>query len=304
MNLGDRRVLVTGASGFIGRHTLRGLRARGFEVHAVARAGSVQEAEGCSWHRADLLDPGQRGALLDETAPSHLLHLAWYAVPGKFWSARENQDWHRASQDLLARFRARGGHRFVGAGTCAEYDWTKEGVRHESEVANPATEYGRTKSAFRQDVEDSGGSQAWGRVFFPFGPHEPLQRLIPTIINSLLATRPVPLSHGNQVRDFLFVEDLGDAFAALLDSPAQGPVNLASGNGHRIREIAEFIQVRLGGELEFGARTASIPEPGSLVASVERLNREIGWHPGTDLFQGLELTIAWWKRERIRATGS
>lgn len=304
MNRQDRRVLVTGASGFIGRHTLAGLRARGYEVHAVARIDTVKEAHGCSWHRADLLDPKQRKALLEETAPSHLLHLAWYAVPGKFWSAPENQSWLRASQDLLALFLAGGGHRFVGAGTCAEYDWAMEGVHSESEVACPATEYGRAKTAFRQDVENSGCSQAWGRIFFPYGLHEPIERLIPTIIRSLLAGRPVPLSHGNQVRDFLFVEDLGDAFAALLDSPAQGPVNLASGNGHRIREVAEFIQGRLGGELQFGVRTAPIPEPDSLVASVERLDLEIGWRPRMDLFQGLERTIEWWKREQARAIGS
>lgn len=301
MNSQDRRVLVTGASGFIGRHTLAGLRARGYEVHAAGRSGRVREAQGCSWHQADLLDPKQLKALLEETAPSHLLHLAWYAVPGKFWSAPENQDWLRASRDLLAVFLAGGGRRFVGAGTCAEYDWTMEGVRNESEAACPGTEYGCAKAAFWRDVESSGGSHAWGRVFFPYGPHEPLPRLIPTVICALLAGRPVPLSRGDQIRDFLFVEDLGDAFAALLDSPAQGPVNLASGKGYCIREVAEFIQARLGGELQFGARTPLMPEPGSLVASVERLDRDIDWRPRTDLFQGLERTIEWWKRERAQA---
>lgn len=77
-----KRVLVTGASGFIGRHVLTPLAERGYDVHAVSRSGAVPAAGNVHCHRADLLDPKQIGTLLKQVRPTHLLHFAWYAVPG------------------------------------------------------------------------------------------------------------------------------------------------------------------------------------------------------------------------------
>ena len=136
-SMGTRgRVLVTGASGFVGRTVLQPLRARGFEVHGTARGGPPPEAVGCTWHLADLLDPRRRRALLDEVAPTHLLHLAWYAVPGRYWTAPENSLWLEASVDLIEISH---GIRVVMAGSCAEYDWSREGIVRETDPCRPAT---------------------------------------------------------------------------------------------------------------------------------------------------------------------
>ena len=299
MKDGSRRVLVTGASGFVGRHALQPLLSRGFEVHAVARGEAVPEAAGCRWHRADLLDAEERASLVQQVAPSHLLHAAWYAIPGKYWTAPENGDWLQASLSLLDLFRAQGGSRALGAGTCAEYDWTKGGVCRETDPIKPVTPYGRAKASLQLAWADPGLDHAWGRIFFPFGPHEPAARFMPSVIRSLLRGEPAELSHGNQVRDFLFIEDLGDAFAALLDSEVQGAVNLGSGEGVSLREVAGGIQSRLGGELRFGALKSPEGEPESLVASVSRLAGEVGWRPRTSLDSGLDRAIRWW-RDRLQ----
>jgi len=247
------------------------------------------------------MDNRQRGAILRQVAPTHLLHIAWYAVPGKYWTAPENGDWLEASMDLLSLFQSQGGSRMVAAGTCAEYDWTRGGVCRESDPIRPATPYGRAKMTLQRGLADSGLDQAWGRVFFPFGPHEPMARFIPSVIRLLLQGEPASLSHGNQVRDFLFVQDLGDAFAALLDSSVQGAVNLGSGEGVSLRDVAEAIQSRLGGTLLFGAREAADGEPDRLVAAVDRLRMEVGWHPLISLDSGLDRAIQWW-RDRILDT--
>ena len=84
-----KRVLVTGATGFIGRHCLEPLVAREFEVHAVHNVrpvhatGPASADDAVRWHACDLLSVGAAAALISEIAPTHLLHLAWYAVPGK-----------------------------------------------------------------------------------------------------------------------------------------------------------------------------------------------------------------------------
>src|SRR4051794_12940479 len=97
-----KRVLVTGASGFIGRHCLPALSARGFDVHAIHATGTPGIES--TWHRVDLIEPVQMRRLLDEVQPTHLLHLAWYVDHGKYWTSTENLRWIEASLSLLRGF--------------------------------------------------------------------------------------------------------------------------------------------------------------------------------------------------------
>src|SRR5437588_3229964 len=116
------KVLVTGATGFVGRFVLERLRTSGAEVHACARRAGARGL--AQWHEADLLTAGAPRALIDAVRPTHLLHLAWYSEPGTFWTSRENLRWLSTTIELLEAFADAGGQRFVGTGTCAEYDWS------------------------------------------------------------------------------------------------------------------------------------------------------------------------------------
>src|SRR5712692_3556187 len=136
------RILLTGASGFLGRHCLQQLAERGHEVHAIsskALRANQQLAPQVQWHRADLLDTAQTASLLSAVKPSHLLHLAWYTVPGKYWTSIENFNWVQASLNLLQLFAEHGGERVVMAGTCAEYDWTNGWCSEETTPLRPTT---------------------------------------------------------------------------------------------------------------------------------------------------------------------
>jgi nucleoside-diphosphate-sugar epimerase len=288
-----KRALVTGAGGFIGRHTIEPLRERGFEVHAVGRSQGV-----------DLLAPGAAAAAVAAARPTHLLHLAWYAEHGRFWTAVENLRWVGASLELLQAFAESGGQRVVITGTCAEYEWGLEGRCVERETPlRPATLYGAAKHGLHEVARgyaaEVGLSLAWGRVFFCFGPHEPPGRLVPSVARALLAGREAPVTHGTQVRDFLAVEELGDAFAALLDGAVEGPVNVASGEPTALRELVGLIAQATGrGELvRFGGVEPGPGEPGELVADATRLREEVGWRPREPLAAGVERAVAWW-RER------
>ena len=302
-----KRVLLTGASGFIGRHCPAMLSGRGFEVHAVSSRSRAAVAGGAAWHECDLLRPGGAADLVAEVRPTHLLHLAWVATPGKFWSAPENLDWARASLELVREFARAGGRRIVVAGTCAEYDWAGDGCCSEfSTPLAPATLYGVCKNALREVLEafarQPGLSAAWGRLFFLYGPHEYPERFVPTVIRGLLRGERVPCSHGAQERDFLHATDAAAAFVSLLDSEVEGPVNVASGWAVSLREVVNIIADHLGGRglVDFGAVPTSPGEPPRLVADTRRLREEVAWSPRYGLAEGLTLAAEWW-REREQA---
>jgi nucleoside-diphosphate-sugar epimerase len=286
-----KRVLVTGGTGFIGRQTLEPLRARGYEVHAPGSRA------------ADLLAPGTAARLVDELRPTHLLHFAWDARPGKYWTSTDNVAWVEASLRLLREFAGAGGERAVLAGTCAEYRWSDRVHCVEAGTAlEPATLYGAAKHGLRVVAERYAGQAgfgfAWGRIFFVFGPHEHPARLASSVASALVRGVPAETTAGTQVRDFLHAEDLGDAFAALLDSDVGGAVNVASGEPRPIRDLITALADAAGRPdlLRIGARPSNPSEPAELTAAVDRLRDEVGWRAARTLEQRAADTIAWWRR--------
>jgi len=297
-------VLVTGATGFIGRHCLPLFKAQGYDVHGVSWQQNPESVSGITFHRLDLLDPGQTSKILRDVQPTHLLHLAWYAVPRLYWTSEENKRWLEASRHLIQQFQSLGGKRLVIAGTCAEYDWSL-GTERFDEVLTPlapATLYGQCKQSLDAWVEsfthETGMSAACGRIFMLYGPHEHPDRLVSGIIRGLLQRQPVPCSLGDQIRDVMYVKDVAAAFAALLDSAVSGPVNIATGEPLRVKDLIHRIATMLQGQsfMRFGERPMPVGEPGKIVADVRRLREDVGWHPTYTLDQGLVETISWWKQ--------
>ncbi|MEJ7615966.1 MAG: NAD(P)-dependent oxidoreductase [Pyrinomonadaceae bacterium] len=298
-----KKVLLTGATGFIGRHCVASLLAKGYEVHAVYLNAQRETSAGVHWHQTDLLDVGQVTKLMAQVQPTHLLHLAWYAVPGKYWTSSENLRWVQASLNLLQLFAAHGGRRVVAAGTCAEYDWRYGYCSEKVTPLAPTTLYGSCKHSLRIILEafakQTEISAAWGRIFFLYGPHEYSARLVASVIRSLLQGEPARCSHGNQVRDFLYVQDTAEAFVALLDSDVTGAVNVASGHPVALKDVVNQVAHQLDRPelIQLGAVPAPANEPPLIVAEVDRLTGEVGWTPKYDLQSGLEVTIKWWHEQ-------
>jgi len=295
-----KRVLVTGASGFIGRQSLPHLIERGFEVHAVAHRKRLAAGDGVRWHCADLLDGVMMRGLVAETAPTHLLHFAWYAEPGKYQQSADNARWGQAGFELINAFAASGGRRAVLAGTCFEYD---PGYGYCIEALTPcvpATPYGTSKLALAQLVTGTppaGISTAWGRIFHLYGPHEDPRRLIASVILALLRGERAGCTHGRQVRDFMHVADVAAAFVALLESEVEGVVNIGSGEPVTIGAVASAIAETIGVRqlIAFGAIAAPSNDPAMLIPDISRLRNEVGWTPRWSLNGGLADTIDWWR---------
>jgi nucleoside-diphosphate-sugar epimerase len=296
-----KRVLLTGSTGLVGHHCLPTLLAHGYEVHTVSTRAASKHPSGVHAHQVDLLDSAQVAVLLERVQPSHLLHLAWYTQPGVYWTSPENIRWVAASLGLLQAFATYGGQRVVMAGSCAEYDWSYGYCTERITPLRPTTLYGKAKHALHL-LEDAFAEQAqisaaWGRLFFLYGPHEYPERLVAAVTRALLLGQPARCSHGNQIRDFLYVQDAADAFVALLESDVRGAVNIGSGTPITLKQIIYSIADLLAQRdlVQLGALPAPANEPPLLVANTERLANEVGWHPAYDLEHGLEQTVLWWK---------
>jgi nucleoside-diphosphate-sugar epimerase len=306
-----KRVLLTGASGLIGRHAGSALVERGYEVHAVARHPPPGRDGHLNWHAVDLFDLRATEDLVAKLVPTHLLHLAWDTEPGVYLTSDVNERWREVSAALLEAFGRHAGRRAVLAGTCFEYDWSAASEPlTEGAPLRPRSPYGVAKDALRRDAEgvaaDADLSLAWGRVFFLFGPGEHPRRLVASIAQRLLAGEPAPCSDGRQVRDFLFSAEVARAFVALLDSPTRGPVNIASGTGVAVRHLAELVGSAAGRPdlLQFGALPRAPDDPPRVVGDATRLREDIGWRPVVTLSEAVARTVTSWRCPGAEASRS
>lgn len=299
----SRRVLLTGATGFIGSHCLRPLVHRGFEVFATYKSRQPPAVDGVRWFSADLLTRDGCRAVIDEAKASHLLHLAWYVEPGKLISHPSNLDWCCASIELLRLFHESGGSRCVAGGSCYEYDWRYGFCNESTTPRQPDTLYGAAKlglsemmAAFCASV---GLSSAWGRMFFLYGPKEHPQRLVPAIVRALLSGELAKSSHGQQIRDYAHVQDVADGLVALLDSDARGPYNIATGRAITVASIVEALGELSGRSdlLRIGILPARANDAPMVVGDPMAAKRAFGWEAQIPLRDGLKATLDWWTRE-------
>jgi len=205
-----------------------------------------------------------------------VIHAAWYAEPGKYLTSSLNLDCLAGTLRLARAFATVGGQRFVGIGTCAEYDLAAGLITTDTTLA-PDTLYAICKaSAFQviaRFMETEPASFAWCRLFYLYGEGEDERRLVPYIRTQLAAGREALLTSGEQVRDFLDVEEAGRMIADVALGAREGAVNVCSGNGVTVRQLAERIADEYGQRdlLRFGSRPENLFDPPRVIGVREEL---------------------------------
>jgi nucleoside-diphosphate-sugar epimerase len=301
------RILVTGASGFVGSHVVRKLIADGHEVAALARPASsfwrLEDQEGR--FRVVRSDTRQANGVLEPLGdwnPEACVHLAWYAVPGEYLHSPENTASLAFSLNLLEELAVAGCRRVVMTGTCFEYD-TDAGYLREDGPKRPATIYAAAKLAAGQVggliAAKLGIGFVWARLFYLYGPFEDERRLVPAVIRALLAGREFPATSGTQVRDYLHVEDVAAALSALAVQPVTGTYNVCSGEPITIADLIGQV-ARIAGRpdlIRLGSVRQRAGEPRFICGDNSRLKDATGWTPRHSLAEGLAATVAWWKEK-------
>jgi nucleoside-diphosphate-sugar epimerase len=291
-------VLVTGASGFIGRHCLDRLLHEDCAIDAVNRTGQGPSGGRVRWHAADLRDPDAASRLVAALRPALLLHLAWEATPGSYVGSPENLTWLAATMAMATAFGEAGGRRFVGVGSAAEYDAVDRLCVEDSTPIRPTTIYGKCKAAcwlaLSAAAQHYGFAAVWGRIFLPYGPGDPAGRLIPSVRAALLAKRPVETTNGRQQRDFIYAPDVADLLVRLLFSDETGVFNIGTGRPVPVRRVVEHLAEALGGSdlLRFGAIAPRHGEPQLLAAEMSKVMARLGWAAPTGIESGLDRLLA------------
>jgi nucleoside-diphosphate-sugar epimerase len=296
------RVLLTGATGFIGSHVARRLLQVGCQVAILCRADSDR------WRILDILDRLHviNGDLRDLAAlapaihafaPLVTIHCAWGGVMNTRHADAAQSDNQAMTLSLLDAVADAGGEVFVGLGSQAEYG-PHECAIGETTATQPRTEYGRAKLATGvavvQRAAQRGLRPIWVRVFSTYGPHDQPDWLLPYVIRELRAGRRPLLTAGEQRWDYLFVADAADAIVQLaLHSDAAGVFNLGSGTTHTIRAVVEMLRdlidptLPLGlGEKPYGDHPVM-----HLQADISRLQSVTGWSPRTCIQDGLRALL-------------
>ncbi|MGH6684873.1 MAG: NAD-dependent epimerase/dehydratase family protein [Pseudolabrys sp.] len=268
-------ILLTGATGFVGRQVLRELTRRNCRLRLVVRQGTAVQTEPATAIEAIVSTPdlwSESAAWFAERCRDvdTVIHVAWYAEPGKYLQSPANIDCLAGTLRLAQGASEARVRRFVGVGTCFEYD-LEPGLLSIITPLRPSTPYAAAKAAaftaLSQYLPQQRLEFAWCRLFYLHGEGEDERRLVPYLRARLQAGQPAELSSGTQIRDYLDVREAGRMIVEGALGPIQGPLNICSGIPVTVRELAERIADEYGRRdlLRFGARPDNLVDPPRLV---------------------------------------
>jgi UDP-glucose 4-epimerase len=306
------RILITGATGFLGSYVLKRLLVDGrHEIAILVRPESdpwrisalINQVERIPFGLNDLMSA--RGHVMG-FRPDAVIHLAWSGVGNRFRNDLAQLDNLRATADLVELSRDAGATSWVGIGSQAEYGPT-QGVIHEGIPTRPTTLYGITKLSAYMLAEhlcaQAGIRLGWVRVFSTYGPMDDPSWMIPYLILKLLNQERPSLTPGTQVWDYLHAEDAARAIEGVAScSSASGVFNLGSGRPREIREIVKLVRDQIDPALPlgFGEVPFRPDQVMHLEADVARLRDQTGWLPTVSLEDGVRQTVTWFRENRNR----
>lgn len=272
-----RLVLLTGANGFVGRQVLKCLLMMGCHVRIVLRPGKSEPDR----HLSNAVTRIYTEDLFAESADwwesacagvHTVIHVAWYVQSGDYLHSVKNLECLSGSLWLARGASKAGIKRFVGVGTCLEYDLSDPTADLSvNSPLNPVTPYAGAKVAAFNALSTWCKSQnisfAWCRLFYLHGEGEDPRRLLPYVRARLAAGLAAELTQGHQIRDYLDVHDAGQMLVRAALGAFQGPVNVCSGRPVTVRQLVESVVSEFARPdlLAFGARSDNLADPSRVV---------------------------------------
>jgi|TARA_B110000908_G_scaffold113390_1_gene132983 dTDP-6-deoxy-L-talose 4-dehydrogenase (NAD+) len=269
------KILLTGATGFVGRQILKQLENSDHKITIVVRP---------NWSRRISFNKSKTNTIITNDLFSQnyewwednlagidtVIHTAWYTEPGLYLTSSKNTECLNGTIALAKAAKAKNISRFVGLGTCIEYHISDEYLTIDTPLA-PNIPYSIAKVDtfnFLTDLfGDSKTSFLWCRLFYLFGEGEDNRRFYSFIHQSLKDGKVANLTSGNQIRDFLDVKIAAELIIKGTFGSIEGPANICSGRGKSIQEFAREIADIYGRRdlLNFGSRPDNLIDPRSII---------------------------------------
>ena len=265
-----KKILITGPNGFIGKQVIKCLKTKKIDLTVVVRENSkldpvLYEHANKIFYTKDLFSETIDWWIDKCKNIDIVIHLAWFTEPGKYLNSHKNFDCLIGSYYLAMAAKIVKIKKFVGIGTCAEYDFTDGTLSVETKLS-PKTLYGSTKVALYHVLQnwfnDNSIEFAWCRLFYLYGEGEHPNRLVPYVKRNLAAGEKVELSEGNQIRDFIDVKIAGEIICKIALNDKAGVFNVCSGVPKSVKELVnevaqEFSRPDL---LKFGVREDNLTD--------------------------------------------
>ncbi len=269
------RILITGATGFLGRQVLKNLPVSSTKLRLILREPMVSVALELRPDAELVVTNNLFNESVDWWARQcegiHIvLHLAWFVEHGEYLSSLTNIECLKGSLNIAAGALSSHVSRFIGIGTCFEYEYSYTSLTIKSPIV-PLTLYAATKASLYLTLTNllpsKGIEFAWCRLFYLYGEHEDPRRLVPYLRRQFEQGQDAQLTEGNQIRDYMNVSEAGRYIATITLGTQIGPINVCSGIPISIRQLAEELADQYGRRdlLKFGARPHNYFDPSYVV---------------------------------------
>ena len=278
-----KTILLTGATGFLGKKILDALNSKDITIYVISR---YDESFFVDYQNVTKIIKTKN--FFTESADWYknicnevdiIIHAAWYAEPGKYLESDLNIECLSGTINFAKAATEEKVQKFVGVGTCFEYDLTSSNPLDIDSQLNPLSLYSRAKASTFKLLEKLFNNHKvdflWTRVFYLYGEGEDSRRLVAVLRSKLSEGKVVDLTSGNQIRDFMDVELAGSLIADASLSKNVGPFNICSGIGVSIRELAENIADEFGRRdlLNFGALEDNINDAPYVVGVTSKITK-------------------------------
>jgi len=285
----NRKVLITGGSGFIGKPILELFKLRNINISMIGR-NKPKDFKG-TFFEADLYKSSKNEIfkILKETKPTHLIHLAWYTEHDKFLEAEDNLVWIDKTKNLIENFCEIGGRSIIAAGTCAEYSLNKSTKLSENSKCAPNTIYGISKNITRQLASkicyEAGVDLAWCRIFFPYGPGDNQNKFIPSLKKIVNKAKNSFEIKQPGLRDYLHVDDIAEAIFTIFKNNKNGVINICSSISYDLNDLM-IKALKYRGEKFDESKLPKFYKKQNFVNIVgdNRILSDLGWKPRNDLY--------------------